>query len=231
MALSTDFLPGGGAPTGAGVVARARGFFHVWRLALAAAIFAGAAAAAPNAPPPADYQAAKGMVEALVLGLIAEVRTNQELYTDDEELFALIRRRVLPMVDTAAFSRLALGRHWKSADDGQRRAFARAMESQMVSSYGKSLTLLLEVDRVRFRPLEGRAGGKYEVVKSSVSFKSNQPPLRIDYAVHKVGDGWRIFDLVIDGLSLVKQFRRSFDREIEEYGLAGLIERLGASSR
>ena len=225
MILPTNFLFTGDLPTKASIVvreiARARTFCR--RLALVAAIFAAA-------PATADYQAAKGVVETLMHELIAEVRANEKLYDDDERLFDLIRRRVLPMVDTAAFSRLVLGRHWQSAGDEQRRAFTRAMESQMIRSYGKSLTLLLEVNRIRFLPPDGRVGGKYEIVMSSISFTSNQPPLRIGYAMHEVDGDWRIFDLRIDGLSLVKEFRRSFDREINEHGLTGLIKRLDASS-
>ena len=234
MVLATNFLPTDGPPAGlaaraaivapiaASIAARARRFFRASCVVLAAAIIV-------PTPAAADYRAAQGAVETLVSELIAELRANEKLYRDEEKLFELIRRRVLPMVDTDAFSRLVLGRHWKGADDGQRRAFVRAMESQMVRSYGKSLTLLLEVDRVQFAPSDERAGGKYEMVMSSVYFKSNQPPLNIGYVVHETGGGWRIFDLVIDGLSLVKQFRRSFEREIDEYGLVGLIRRLDAA--
>lgn len=237
MALPTNFLstdgPSDGSPgkapivarIAARVVARARRFFRVSCLMLGVAAVAGAPAAA-------EYRTAQGTVETLVSELIAELRADEELYGDEEKLFGLIRRRVLPMVDIDAFSRLVLGRHWKSADDEQRRAFVRAMESQMVRSYGKSLTLLLEVDRVQFPPSDKRADGKkYETVMSRVFFDNNQPPLNIGYVVHEIEGGWKIFDLVIDGLSLIKQFRRSFQREIDEYGLAGLIRRLEAASR
>ena len=178
-----------------------------------------------------DYAAAKNVVDGLVQELLVEVKANKALYQDnDAELFALIRERILPVVDVAALSRLVLNKHWKGLSEEQRGTFTATMESLLVRSYGKSLTLLTEVERVHFPPPTRTGSGKYVVVRSDVTFQVNEPPLRINYVMHDKGGQWRVFDLVIDGLSLVKQFRQNFDREIREDGFDALVGRLEAAS-
>ncbi len=178
-----------------------------------------------------DYAAAKNVVDGLVQELLVEVKANKALYQDnDAELFALIRERILPVVDVAALSRLVLNKHWKGLSEEQRGTFTATMESLLVRSYGKSLTLLTEVERIHFPPPTRTSSGKYVVVRSDVTFQVNEPPLRINYVMHDKGGQWRVFDLVIDGLSLVKQFRQNFDREIREDGFDALVGRLEAAS-
>ena len=190
-----------------------------------------AAGLALAAPVCADTGAAKEVVDGLVQELLTEVKANKTLYQkNDDALFQLIRRRILPAVDTATLSRLVLGAHWKGLGDGQRQQFTAAMESLLIRSYGKSLTLLTEVDRIRFRAPQKAGGGKYVLVASDVTFEANEPPLSINYMMHDRNGRWQVFDLVIDGLSLVKQFRRSFDREIREDGFDSLLRRLNAAS-
>ena len=203
-----------------------------WWSPYLAVVAVSAAAMFASAPIAADYAAAKNTLETMVQELLREVRSNRALYeADDEKLLDLIRRQVLPTVDIETLSRLVLGKHWKNADEEKRRMFARSMESLLVRSYGKSLTLLLEVERVEFPAPVRPGGGRYETVMSNVLVKGNETPLRVNYVMHEVDGRWKIFDLVFDGLSLVRQFRRSFDREIGERGLAALIERLNARSR
>lgn len=196
----------------------------------ALALVAGLALSAPVCA--ADgIGAAKEVVDGLVQELLTEVKANKTLYqNNDEALFRLIRRRILPAVDTATLSRLVLGGHWKGLGDDQRRNFTAAMESLLIRSYGKSLTLLTEVDRIRFRAPQKAGGGKYVLVASDVTFEANEPPLSIHYMMHDRNGRWQVFDLVIDGLSLVKQFRQSFDREIREDGFDSLLKRLNTAS-
>jgi len=175
--------------------------------------------------------AAEEVVDGVVQELLTEVKANRNLYeNNDAALFRLIRRRILPAVDTATLSRLVLGKHWKGLADAQRRSFTAAMESLLIRSYGKSLTLLTEVDRIRVREPKKAGGGKYLLVASDVTFEANEPPLHINYMMHDRNGRWQVFDLVIDGLSLVKQFRRSFDREIREDGFDSLLRRLNGAS-
>lgn len=197
----------------------------------ALALVAGLALSAPPVCAAAADGAAKEVVDGLVQELLAEVKANKTLYqSNDEALFQLIRRRILPAVDTATLSRLVLGKHWKGLGDDQRRHFTAAMESLLIRSYGKSLTLLTEVDRIRFRAPQKAGGGKYVLVASDVTFEANEPPLSIHYMMHDKNGRWQVFDLVIDGLSLVKQFRQSFDREIREDGFDSLLKRLNTAS-
>lgn len=179
-----------------------------------------------------DYLSARKYVEVIVNELIIEVKANQDVYAEDQQrLFTLIEAKVLPSVDIELFSKLSLGKYWKSASTAQRKLFTASLRKTLTRSYGKALVLLSEVDRVEFAPADTQSKGKkYKRIASKMIFTGGEKPISISYAVRKEDDKWLIFDLVIDGVSIVKQFRQNFNREISEKGLNALINRIQQQS-
>ena len=174
-----------------------------------------------------SYEEARDFLSALVDEVISEVKTNNAMYRDDtEKLYRLIDQRILSTVDMELFSKLTLGAHWNSASTTQRQSYANAIRDTMVRSYGKSLLLLSKVEKVDYPLPETTKQARYQIVKTMLFFTGGQSPVSINYAMLSKEDKWVIFDLIIDGLSVGKQFRQNFDLEIKDKGLDALITRL-----
>lgn len=131
---------------------------------------------------------------------------------------------VLPVIDLQSMGKLILGKHWKTANDEQRQQFINEFKSMLIRTYAKSVADYGHA-KVTVFPPRGKLGGKRHRVKSQLDVGSGKP-LQVDYVFRKKGDSWLVFDLVVDGLSLIKNFRTSFSQEISETSLDALIQRL-----
>ena len=173
------------------------------------------------------YEDARNFLSTLVDGVISEIKINKATYQDDtEKLYSLIDQRILSAVDVELFSRLTLGTHWNSASESQRQSLAEALHNTMIRSYGKSLLLLSKVEKVDYPLPETTKQARYQIVRTMLFFTGGQSPVSINYAMLHKEEKWVIFDLIIDGLGMGKQFRQNFDLEIKDKGLDALITRL-----
>ena len=174
-----------------------------------------------------SYEDARDFLSLLVDGVVSEVKTNKAIYQDDtEKLYDLIDQRILGTVDMELFSKLTLGSHWNSASTTQRQSFKEALHKAMISSYGKSLLLLSKVEKIDYPMPKTMKQARYQIVKTMLFFVGGQAPVSINYAMLFKEDKWVIFDLIVDGLGVGKQFRQNFDLEIKDKGLDALIARL-----
>ena len=177
---------------------------------------------------------AKRQIEVIFNQLLTEVKNNQDKYDKDPNyLSELVTNIVFPLVDVNRFSKIAMGRHWKLASESQQIAFTNALRTTLISSYSKSLILLVRVSKVEFLPNQMATTGKkkkYYKIPSKLTFESGETPLSIIYVVHHSDDKWLIFDLIIDGLSIARQLRSSYDKEISETGIEAVIARMNAQN-
>ena len=174
-----------------------------------------------------DYEDARDFLSLVVDGVVAEVRTDKAIYQDNEEkLYDLIDQRILSAIDMELFAKLTLGSHWGGASTTQRQSFTEALRKTMVYSYGKSLLLLSEVEKIDYPMPETVKQARYQIVKTMLYFVGGRAPVSINYAMLFKEDKWMIFDLIIEGQGVGKQFRQNFDLEIKEKGLDALIARL-----
>lgn len=177
-----------------------------------------------------DYASAQAYVEVLVTDLVTEVTEHRDIYVNDEKrLHSLIETKIIPSVDVPFIGRLALGKYWKTTSAQKHKLFTDALQSMLTNLYGKSLIVLAEVDSVRFIEPEKTSKGKYQVVASQLIFKGGKPPLEVKYAVKPVDGTWQIFDMVIDGGSILKLLRQNFEQEIAATSLDALITRLSTT--
>ncbi len=174
-----------------------------------------------------SYEDARDFLSVLVDGVISEIKTNKAAYRNDtEKLYELIDQRILAAVDMELFAKLTLGSHWNGASVTQRQSFTEALHRTMVRSYGKSLLLLSRVEKIDYPIPETVKQARYQIVKTMLFFVGGQAPVSINYAMLFKEDKWVIFDLIVDGLGVGKQFRQNFDLEIKDKGLDALIARL-----
>jgi phospholipid transport system substrate-binding protein len=149
----------------------------------------------------------------------------KELEKDAEARIKLINKILMPAIDFQAFSQLVLGVNWRTATPEQRKRFMQTFKHMLVRTYTKSLSDYAGTE-VTVLPPRGEQGHEYRTVYTEIRTGQSQAPLRVNYSFRFTDGHWKAYDMTIDGLSLVKNFRTSFDNEIERNGLDALIERL-----
>ncbi len=156
---------------------------------------------------------------------------NDRLKEDPSLINDLINETVIPIIDLNAMGKLILGKYWKTASEEQRKKFIAEFKDMLVRTYAKSLVDYGHA-KVNVLPKRGKQGGKYYTVKTELDIGSGKKPLQIAYIFRNNKEKeWKVFDLAVDGLSLVKNFRTSFGQEIKEISLDALIERLASTNR
>ena len=121
-------------------------------------------------------------------------------------------------------SKWVLAKHWRTADKKQKLAFIRAFRTLMVRTYATALLDYTEQE-IRYVPLRDDIGSGDVTVRTEVHQKTGQP-IGIKYGLHLRKKGWKVYDISVDGISLVANYRTSFNTEIKQKGLDGLIARL-----
>lgn len=179
------------------------------------------ASTAVNAAPTPPDQVARETADMI----LREITTRrEELRADPRQLYALVEEKLLPRFDFERISQLTLGKHWKNATPDQRQRFSNAFQRMLVRSYSHAL-LEYESERIEWAPLRMSPNTREVVVRSSVVRKSG-PPIPINYNVHLKNNQWLVYDVTIDAISLVTNYRGTFANEINKNGVDSLIARL-----
>jgi phospholipid transport system substrate-binding protein len=184
-------------------------FFGV---ALALACAPWVAAQGPVTPPDA-------MVRAGVNDVLAEIKKSG----DPRALQAFAEAKLLSQFDFAAMTRLATGRAWSKATAAQKQALENAFRTLLVRTYTVALAQMTGTYTVEVKPAVIRAGDPDTVVKTLIK-ASSRPPLPIDFRMTRTPSGWKVYDVVVENLSLVTNYRSSFQSEISRSGIDGLIK-------
>lgn len=157
--------------------------------------------------------------------LINELKANQDKFKDNPaDLYEVVDRIVLPHFDFDYVSKLVLARYWSKATPEQRERFRSAFRSQLVGFYGDAL-LDYSDEEVRWADADVPADATDVTVRSEIVPAGGQP-VPISYAMHKVEDTWKVYDVVVEGVSLVTNYRGQFAAEIRRNGLESLLKRL-----
>ncbi|HHJ19378.1 MAG TPA: ABC transporter substrate-binding protein [Gammaproteobacteria bacterium] len=167
------------------------------------------------------------MLEARTNEVLTELSKNGgALRNDLEGLYQMVDRLIMPMVDFTAMSKLILGKHWKKASPEQREAFIKAFSGMLKNTYTKSLRQYAN-QSIRYLPAKTRITGKYATVYSEFVPGNGKPNVPVIYKLRQSKDGtWKAYNLELEGLSVVKNFRTDFNREISATSLDALIARL-----
>ena len=189
-------------------------------LLFAAALPAWAGDPAPTLPPDQlVQQSAKSL-----LNTVAAKR--DELKVHPEELYDIAQKDLLPYFDFDYASRLVLGLAWRNATPAQRKAFQDAFIRYLVRNYADGLLKGNFSDRdLQVEPWSGQVTDNRTVVKTKV-LRANAQPVEVDYQMRSTPQGWKAFDVQIEGISYVLNYRNQFGPEIQAKGLDELIKRL-----
>jgi phospholipid transport system substrate-binding protein len=194
---------------------------------LAACMVLGASAAVAqdaNASDPAQ------LLEKSARDMLKDLDANRAEYRKDpSKIDTLVEKDLLPHFDTEYAARLVLGQHWRDATPDQRKRFIDAFYHSMVANYGKSLVNFTG-DRLKVFPTKFGADADRTTVRTEVK-RDNGSIVPVNYSMHKGPDGWKAWDVVIDGISYVKSFREDFGSEIDQKGLDEVISRMQSGGK
>ncbi len=171
------------------------------------------------------------VIETRATALAEKLQGRQDYYSvNHQELYGLVREILLPGFDVDYASKLVLGRtHWTAASEEQRSAFIAAFYDFLVRTYSKGLIGFDQSDmsiepRARFSKDNRKA-----LVSSSLILESGDA-VGINYALRKTEAGWKMYDVRIDGVSYIQNYRSQFDAEITTLGMDAVIQRLKSES-
>ena len=140
----------------------------------------------------------------------------------------IVREELLPYIDVEYISRLVLGTHWRSASEEQRARFKEAFQAFLLNSYAQGLAEFTE-DRLKVLPIRGEPDARRTIVQTEVT-RENGQSVPVAYTLRWTGEDWRLYDVIIEGISYVRNYRTDFNAEIEQKGLDALIERLAGTT-
>jgi phospholipid transport system substrate-binding protein len=176
-------------------------------------------------------QAADTLPDALVKSTVDEVLLVIKQSKDKRTLHDLAEKKVLPHFDFQKMTRLAVGRSWREANPAQRQALENAFRSLLVSTYTTALSQTSTSNQtVEVKPAPVNPGDDDVTVKTLVK-ESGRQPIAINYRMSKAPSGWKVYDVVVENLSLVTNYRSSFNSEISRSGIDGLIKTLEAKNK
>jgi len=147
-----------------------------------------------------------------------------ELTTDRQALYGLIDEILVPRFDRRYAAQLVLGTHWRTASEEQRNQFIEAFYKSLMRQYADGL---LEFDLAQFEilPYRGDESSTRTIVRTTVKLDDGTT-VPVDYGLVKHDSGWQLFDVTIEGISYIRNFRAEFNSEIQATGLDAVIARL-----
>ena len=165
------------------------------------------------------------LVRKVTQDVLDAIRSDRQLAAGDrQKALKLAEEKVLPHIDFEEAARLAVGRAWAQAAPEQRKKLVEEFRRMLVRTYSSAISAYegqtMKVLPVRMKP------GDTEVTVHNQYIRAGGTPLPVDYQMHKTAEGWKIYDITVEGVSLVLTYRSEFDAIVKQEGIDGLIKRL-----
>ena len=176
-------------------------------------------------PTLAQETAPDQLVRTTTTEVLAALKADKDLAAGDPvKMEKLANEKILPYFNFTRMTQTTVGRSWREATDAQKAALTAEFRKLLVRTYSSSLVQYRN-QTIEVRPLKLAATDSEIVVKTQINQPSGQP-IPIDYSMERTKDGWKVFDVLIDGVSLVTNYRSSFATEIKNGGIDGLVKSL-----
>lgn len=151
-----------------------------------------------------------------------------ELAADKEALYAFIDGILLPRFDRRYAAQLVLARHWRSASEAERNRFINAFYNKLMQQYAEAV-LEFDIGRLEVLPFRGDETKGRTTIRTTMQLDDGTK-VPVNYGMVKRESGWLMFDVTIEGISYVRNYKAELNEEIQQKGLAGVIERLEAEA-
>lgn len=170
------------------------------------------------------------LLKAVTTDVIAIIRQDKDIQAGNPAKVAdVVETRILPLFDFTRMTQLAVARNWRLATPEQQRALATQFKILLVRTYSTALSSYRD-QVIEFKPLRA-ASGDTDVTVKSVMKQPGAEPLAMNYDMEKTAAGWKVYDINIDGISLITTYRHAFAGEVREGGVEGLIKSLSDKNR
>jgi phospholipid transport system substrate-binding protein len=190
-------------------------------IALCFSVFASAVSAQDLAP---DAQVKNITNE--VIGIIKQDKDIQA--GNQKKINELVEAKVLPHFNFSRMTALAVGRNWPKANAEQQKTLTNEFRTLLVRTYSSALSTYKN-QVIELKPLRAAAGDADVTVRTQVKQPGTEP-VSIDYGMEKTPGGWKVYDIVVGGVSLVTNYRETFNAEIRDGGVDGLIKSLASKN-
>lgn len=173
----------------------------------------------------AEIVAPDVLIRATAEDVLAIVKQDKDIQAGNQKkILDLVDAKVLPHFDFVRMTQLAMGKYWRRASNEQKQALVTEFRNMLVRTYTKAFTVYRD-QTIEFKPFRMAAGDTEVTVKTAIN-KPGAPPIPVDYEMRKTADGWKAFDVAVEGVSMVTSYRGTFGTQIEQNGIDGLIKML-----
>jgi phospholipid transport system substrate-binding protein len=178
----------------------------------------------------ADERGPEELVKQVTAEVLDAIKSDRKLAAGDRQAaLKLAEEKVLPHIDFEEATRLAVGRAWSQASPEQKKQLVSEFRRMLVRVYSNAIQPYqgqsIEVAPVRMKP-----GDSEVTVHNTFKRAGGGKPVGFDYSMRKTEQGWKIYDIVVEGVSLVLTYRSEFDSLVKQEGVEGLIKRLAAKN-
>jgi len=178
----------------------------------------------------AEMTAPDALAKSVTDDVLAVLRTDKDIQSGNtKKVVDLVEKKVLPHFDFVRMTQLALGRNWREAAPEQQKLLVAEFRGLLVQTYAATFTAYKD-QVIEYRPLRSQPGDTEVVVKSQIQQPGGRP-ITVDYRMHRLDSGWKVYDVVVGELSLVQNYRGSFETEVRKGGIDGLIKTLADKNR
>lgn len=192
-----------------------------WWMAVAMWLVSGAAMAAMT-PDQLVKKTADDVIEV--------IKSDKDIQAGNQQkIFALAEEKILPNFDFEKVSRLVLGKNWTNATPEQKTAFQAEFKTLLLRTYATALSKYKN-QVIEYKPFRMESGAESATVKTAIQ-QPGGDPIAVDYTLGKKADDWKVYDIVIEGVSLVTNYRSQFAQEIRQNGLDSLTKKLAEKNK
>ncbi len=171
------------------------------------------------------------LVHAVSGEILPLLKAKHDYYAaDPNRLYAMVDERILPYFDFRKMSQYVLGLSWRTASDAQKQRFADEFRKLLVRTYATAL-LRYNDQTIVYLPYNGKPDDHIVVVKTEIKQTSGEANIPIYFTFYNLRPGWKVFDLTIDGVSLVTNYRKVYGTRIQQEGLDAVINSLAEQNR
>jgi phospholipid transport system substrate-binding protein len=178
----------------------------------------------------AEMTAPDALAKSVTDEVLVILRADKEIQAGNQKkVYELIETKIAPHFNFTTMTRLAMGKNWSQANPEQRKALTSEFRVLLVRTYTTAFTQYSN-QTIEYRPAKLAPNDDDVMVKSFIRQPSGQP-VSVDYSMEKTAQGWKVYNVKIEGISLVENYRNTFNTEVQKSGIDGLVKALVEKNR
>lgn len=182
------------------------------------------------APALAQEDSPDALIKKVTDDVLTIVRQDKDIQSGNtKKAIELVEAKVLPHFNFQHMTALAMGRDWSKASPEQKKQLSEEFKTLLVRTYSNALTGYKD-QTVRYKPTRMQGGDSEVLVKTEI-VQSGNKPIQLDYSLEKLPEGWKVYDVIVAGVSLVTNYRDTFNQEVRANGVDGLLQMIATKNK